>query len=105
MTHKIVNAGDRMFCTMCGEEGTTRFSAVCAPAKVELDAAAAQENKRLSVCILVSLIVLVVTVFFSHGIATFGDKMVTAPVSRSSSCLGLGLPQQTASRTALAAAC
>ena len=76
MTHKIVNAGDRMFCTLCGEEGKTRFSAVCAPAKVELDAAAAQENKRLSVCILVCLIVLVVTVFFSHGVATFSDKTV-----------------------------
>ena len=98
MTHKIVNAGDRMFCTLCGEEGTTGFSAVCAPAKVELDAAAAQENKRLdaaaarenkrldaaatqenkrlSVCILVCLIVLGVTVFFSHGVARFSDKTV-----------------------------
>ena len=73
MTHNITMTDGIMFCSHCGEKGTTGFSPVCAPTKVKLDATVAQENKRLSVYILISLIVLGVTVYFLHGAVTFGN--------------------------------
>jgi len=96
MAHNIVVSGGFRYCSLCGEESTDGYGAVCKSAleqekmkadaaaaldKIKADAAAALEMMRLATYLSVALITLAVAVFFFQSAVSWGDKKVDKVVT------------------------